>query len=497
MDIVKIFEENFITLDSICDSIHEGMVIVDSSKKFLFWNEAAKQIIGDLPEAGPPEEWPRRYNLFNLEGERLKFEELPLIKALNGEVFNDYRIMTKNINHPEGIILSLNGKPLRSGSATVGGITTFRDITAHVMLERTLQRDSQFYQSILNLMPGIVFIKDRNGRFIYGNKSFLNLLGVPSVIGKLPKDFMQEDMAETLKEHDQIVLRTGKVHSFDEIINWKNGQVSIFQTSRFPFYGTDGSIVGVCAVARDITAIKESQEKSSQLSKMAAIGTLAAEIAHEIKNPLTIMRTNSDVIRFAVSEKSIDKDLVSKKLEVLNSTIDRMDKVVNSLSALSKNVADEQNGEFLLNEVLDDVRSICFFRARDSKVKVEMLKTKCDDVKIRASRVQMAQVLLNLIINAIDAVENIQEPVIEVKCETNNMILKISVCDNGPGVPEEIRKKIFEPFFTTKEGLKGSGLGLSISRKIVEQHKGTLEYEHNDQFHSFTIKLPFSKMASQ
>ena len=498
MEINEIFDENYIDLETVYNSILDGVVIANPSKNFLFWNDAAKEILEDEPGNDDPKAWAKRYRLYDPVTENfLEYDKLPMIRALNGEEYTDYRVMTKNISHPDGIILSVNGKPLRSGNATIGGITTFRDITKQLKQEKVIKTERNFYEGILDLMPGIVFIKDLEGKFIYGNKSFHELLGTKSVIGKSSDDYLIKTMAQEVYTHDKMVLGAGHAMEFEEKIFWHDGSKSTFRTTRFPYYSVEGDLIGVCAVAKDITKeieanelLEKERDRSAQVSKLAAIGILSAEIAHEIKNPLTILQTTSDLLNFVMSEKEIDRKLVKEKLNVFNETIARMNKVASSLGNLSRDATLEKDSIFVIKDMLEEVKSLCSFKTR--KLQLDVAIRGDDDLKMTSNRIQISEVLLNLLMNALDAVEKVRNPEVRVSFEQvqNDVVFKIF--DNGSGVSEELREKIFEPFFTTKGFLSGTGLGLSISKKIVDKYNGELFYKDSEEGHCFVLKLPLN-----
>lgn len=250
MDLSQELIEHFIPLESICSSILDGVIIVDSNKRFLYWNNSAKDILADLPDSGDPQNWAMRYRLLDLNTQAyLSFDAIPMIKALNGEAFQDYRIMAKNSKFPDGIILSVNGNPIRNGAATVGAIITFRDITQQVTLAKKRKLDKEMYERMLDLMPCVVFIKDNEGKYIYGNKCLLDILGADSVIGKHCTEYLTEESAKLITKNDLHVMESGKSLTLKEKIRLKNKKELIFRSIRFPYRNPSGEIIGICAVS--------------------------------------------------------------------------------------------------------------------------------------------------------------------------------------------------------------------------------------------------------
>jgi PAS domain S-box-containing protein len=498
MDIAEHMKEHFISLNQICDAIAEGVCIAGRDFNFIYWNDAAKKILFDDADDTPAEKWAARYGLYDVDTEKfLDYHALPMVKALEGETFEDYRILSRNALNPEGYYLSVNGRPLRNGNATVGAIMTFRNITPRVKLEKELLRQKEFYKNILDLMPGIVFLKDLTGKFVYGNSSFLDLLKAQNVVGLSTEDFLVREMASEIRRHDHLVITTSEAQQFEEVIFWKDGSRSIFHTTRFPYFDAKKVLLGVCAVAHDITKevdqrklLEEERKKSAHVSKLAALGTLAAEIAHELRNTLTILVTSGKLLEVILKDQKPDYHIVSKQVDVVNHATDRMGKIIHSLSGVSRESSRERPTRFSISDMFEDLRAITQHRMKSARISFRIEYPEGDPGQVLGNEIQLTEVFLNLILNAIEAVEERPPSSILIKARRTKALLQVEIHDSGPGVDEATRAKIFEPFFTTKEGRGGMGLGLSISQKIIGQHMGTLQYVEEGPDHYFLVNLP-------
>lgn len=498
----EILSEKKISDEAVFDMVVDGVVIADSTKQFLYWNKAARRILADEPDDTDYNEWARRYKLFDIKTESyLRYEDLPMIKSLNGEEYYDYRIMCKNSAHPEGIIISVNGNPIRSGEATVGGITTFRDITEQVKLEKLVTSERYLYRSILDLLPGIVFIKDLEGKYIYGNQGFHSLLKTNNILGKRTEDYLNREMTRMINEHDHRVLTTGKGHSFEEKIYWDATNYSIFHTVRFPFRDATGKIIGVCAVSVDISEEIELRKLQQQerdrlihFSKLASIGVLAGEIAHEIKNPLTILKGNCMIIQSLLSEKNVDGEMVNQHLQTADRTIMKMDQLVKSLTLLSQDSAREEFSEFHFVDLIDDVKNLCLLHRRKVQFDFAESENGFESTVLHGNRIQISEVLLNVIAHSIESMGSTTEPKVKVSSKLEEGMLWIRIYDNGPGVPPGQEDKIFEPFYVSPDN---SSLGLSVSKRIMVQHHGELIYEIDKDGHCFIVKLPVVNKRSE
>ncbi len=276
-----------------------------------------------------------------------------------------------------------------------------------------------------------------------------------------------------------------------------------------------GNEQGVVCVASDITHIKQIQQELEdsytnlqkvqdqliQSSKLASIGELAAGVAHELNQPLMIIRTGSQILDRKRKNKAINEQVLDKHLESILSNSKRMMNIINHLRTFSRQ-SSVSFSPVNLNQVIKN----CFYmtgeqlRLRNISVKEEL----SDDLPmINGDANQIEQVILNLLTNAKDALadkfagtnqaEDAQKEITlttRISPDDPNMV-ELLVRDNGTGVPADKKDKIFDPFFTTKEEGKGTGLGLSISYGIIQDHKGIIDIaETNHLGTTFRIRLP-------
>jgi PAS domain S-box-containing protein len=480
------------------DSVPDGIVLADIGKKFYYWNKAAKEILENEshPEVDP-KEWAQHYRLYHVNSSTLlAYEELPMVMSLSGKSYSDYRISTRVTPDSPEKILSVYGRPIMYQDKIVGGITTFRDITIRVKLERAIEAERNLYQNILDLLPGIVFIKDSTGKYTYANKSFLRLLERNNILGKETKDFLPPDQAQKVEEHDRMVSITGRPQAFEEDILWPDGERSVFHTVRFPFILSE-SVHGLCAVALDITKEREDQKKRDievsrihQLSKLATIGMLASEIAHELQTPLTILGGYYHLLEQTLAEENLaNKKDIQAQLQATRETLNRMSGIIRSLNIMSKDAQTQRRQMNRVQDIVEDVQGILALKKKEDVITFSIDPEEIEKISLEVNKVQIEEVLLNVIVNALDAVEDVPRPKVLVHISKGAHELVIEITDNGPGIAPELRDKIFESFFTTKEN-RGTGLGLSISRKILHEHGGTIDYFESELLHGFRMTIP-------
>jgi len=262
-------------------------------------------------------------------------------------------------------------------------------------------------------------------------------------------------------------------------------------------------VSGTIFVARAITAqlIKADRERAVldsnlvQSSKMAALGKLAAGIAHEVNNPLAVIKEKAGWIRDLLSEEDIAASKNFKEFEdalkKIEYHVDRARKVTHRLLGFARRMEPVQE-TVDVNRVLEE--TVGFLeneaRFRNIEVKKELLE---DLPTIRSDSAQLQQVFLNILENAIDAVG--KDGTITIRTNYSHQIREVTatISDSGPGIPKEMLDRIFDPFFTTKPGGEGTGLGLSVSYSIVEKLGGRITVESQEgRGASFTIHLPVS-----
>lgn len=215
-------------------------------------------------------------------------------------------------------------------------------------------------------------------------------------------------------------------------------------------------------IIRDLTEERELQQQVIRNERLAALGQAVAEITHEIKNPLVMI---GGFARQLV--KRAEDDVQQTKLTTIVREVDRLERLLAELKDLYR-PRDLRIAQFDLNDLLREIASLAMDSRTSENISIR-LADEAPHAFIDADREKIKQVLLNVIKNSMEAMREGGEIIISSECSGDKITLKI--IDNGPGIPEEILDKIFSPFFTTKEG--GTGLGLCVSKRIIEEHPGS------------------------
>lgn len=234
------------------------------------------------------------------------------------------------------------------------------------------------------------------------------------------------------------------------------------------------------------------QERKKQLEtsgKMALLGEMAGHIAHEINNPLAIIQAYSLRIRKELEDPGRSREKIAERLDMVDLTVEKMAAIVRSLLIYSKSANRSSFARAELKNIVDNVAALS--RLKREEYGIQLKISEIPDLVLECRDIEIMQVLLNLILNSCEAVRTLGEKWIQVDVVPGISQLTIRVTDSGRGIPDEVAKKMMEPFFSTKSSGEGIGLGLSLSKGMIEGHDGQLEYDPNYPHTRFLVKIPY------
>lgn len=233
----------------------------------------------------------------------------------------------------------------------------------------------------------------------------------------------------------------------------------------------------------------ETQAKMITNAKMSALGEMAGGIAHEINTPLATIGLLSEQISELAGDENPDKEMIAKMAATTRTTVGRISKIINGLRMFSRDGSKDPMTPTALQQIMQETLVLCGEKLKKESVQIDVSKVP-ENLILSCQPVQISQVLLNLIGNACDAVRGCPERWVRVSAERTDSGVQIAVTDSGPGIPQDIREKVFQPFFTTKGVGSGTGLGLSVSKGIIEAHGGTLRLDDSSKNTKFIIDIP-------
>jgi signal transduction histidine kinase/HAMP domain-containing protein len=362
-----------------------------------------------------------------------------------------------------------------------------------------LSRQKNLVESIINSLPYCIYVLEKNLAIIDWNSHALQQCPIcrcsPEVdchglnfIEHLPPHGLRDGLAEVIRS----VFETGVPRHLEQglTIDGPAGKEAYVRTSIFPILSQTGFADGervdyVVWMAEDITEKKDMEANIITSEKLSAVGELAAGVAHEVNNPLGGILNCLDNFK----NRPLSDERKAEYLEFMKDGIVRVQNIVGQLLDFSQQHVPELRSVDI-NSIIEEIKPLFAHTIKERKIRIV---TDFDRTlkPILADKHQMEQILVNLTLNAIQAVDG--DGLIEISTKAMRSWCCITVRDNGSGIPAGDMPRIFNPFFTTKGVGKGTGLGLSVSRGIIEQHKGRIEVESRVGVGTvFKVYLPLS-----
>lgn len=358
---------------------------------------------------------------------------------------------------------------------------------------KQLEEEVLFLRSIIDQLPLALFCKDsaKDFQFVLWNKTAEALWGLTEkqVLGKSDADLFPPEQAAFFKEKDLECLRTGDPLVInEEPLDTIRGRL-LLRTVKTAVPNPAGERQYLLGVSEDITEKAHLEAKLQQASKLSAMGEMAGGIAHEINNPLAIIVAKVSLIKHMLKSGKVDIPALESIATRVEDTTQRIARIIRGLRTISRDGERDAYVNQPLTRIISDTMDLCSERIKDHGI--DFKADVAEDVVLTCRPVQISQVLMNLLANAVDAIDGAPEKWIRIEAQPLAAGgHEISVTDSGPGVPPDLDDKIMQPFFTTKPPGKGTGLGLSISRSIAQDHGGTLFLDRSSPRTRFVLRLP-------
>jgi signal transduction histidine kinase len=373
-----------------------------------------------------------------------------------------------------------DGTPLKMTGVNV-------NVTPMIQWEQSVITSEQQLKAMIQSLPTPVAMFDKDFNYLaYSSRwgeewqNFSALNDTKSARQILRPEWII-DMDEALKGHT--------ISRDEALVELSPGMEVWLRWVIQPWKDANQNIGGVVVMAENITQRKEAEMRLTQTSKLSALGEMAGGIAHEINNPLSIIKGYIDLLRRHSGRQSLSPELLLQYIEKMDTTVGRISKIVNGMRRFSRESSMDEKVKYSAHKIIDETLDICLERMNNNGTAVEVQRLEIDPL-IYCRPVEISQVFLNLLNNAHQAITTMDHPWIRIAVTEEPEFYRISISDSGGGIPVAVRKKLFQPFFTTKDIGVGTGLGLSISRGIIEEHKGKLYYLEDAPNTTFIIELP-------
>ncbi|MFC2075247.1 PAS domain S-box protein [Bdellovibrionota bacterium] len=463
-----------------------GIISVDDDKHIAFWNKGAEKIF----QYAPDETIGKSITMLLPEENVTKEEGFITEKLLNEGFIENYRTtcVRKDGKH---IPVSVTISGVKDDSGTlIGGTYVFRDITVPLKVDAEMRRLAETIRCVSDL----VLISDLKNQIIYVNPAVIERLGYSKeeLIGQDAKCVVSPEFQEDGEKIYRNTLEKGSWKGEIENITKSGERLSVFLSTAV-VRDSNGNPIALTGMGKDISKLKEAEQKirenaqkleeinktlretQKQLiisEKQAAMGVLAAGIAHEIGNPLSSI---SSLVQL-VSRKSEDKN-VQSTMEQITKHVSRISKIIRGLVDLARPRSSSDHGA-QIDQIVSYAIKIATFTRPNCKIPINISLDQ-DLPLVKGHRADILQAIINVVVNAIDAVDQ-TDGSIQINGRRNGSGVVVEVIDNGTGVPTEDQTKVFQPFFTTKEIGSGAGLGLSTSYNILRSLGGRIDINSNE-----------------
>lgn len=342
-----------------------------------------------------------------------------------------------------------------------------------------INESNRFKEQVLDSLGNGLITFDKDGTITTINKNSESLIGIKKIgaLGRKYNEIGLDEYFDMEKLKDCITF--GTVYSLEEKTFYHNHRNITFSYTLSPLKGDEDVHIGAVLTYRDITEVIMLRNKLAEKDKMQSLGRLVAGIAHEIRNPLTSIKTYIELMPI----KYDNKDFREKMTQQVPAEITRLNSLLSDLIDYSKPKKMKKEA-FYLKDII--VQTVELFTAELDKKGIILKYNIEDNVNIYADKQQIRQIIINLLINSIESIEESGEISFSIKQDEDKIIMEI--VDNGKGISEEDMDNLFEPFFTTKAD--GTGLGLSICYQYVKENNGQINIRSKENIGT-TIELVF------
>ncbi len=477
-EILVLLKKEGVSYIDICND--KGVILISTEEER--WQNIIK-----IPKAG-------KINFINTKDKKDN-RILQVIKPFNFDVWrilpcrNSYLVVGVNLEGYYALLNQTRRRIILNYSIIMAlvllGIYVIFKLQETYIVKKTLNEMKVYTSKLLETMDNAVISVDNNGNIRTFNRKS------EEIFGKKKEEVLNKDCEEVLNLNinGECLLKEcllEKKNITQEIILEEKGlKKKILDLNTSFLTDVSGEITGVVAVIRDVTEIKDLNEEVARHKRLVALGKLSAGIAHEIRNPLSSIRGLAQFVFNSFSKTDERKE----DLDTIIQEVDRLNKLVVQVLDFAK-LKKPNLTRFSLNDLIRNIAELFKLEIKDKQIKFN-LKLSPDISQIQADEDQVRQILMNAIINAIQAIPKKGE----IKIKTEKALLKgepaikLIIEDSGIGIPEKDITQIFDPFFSTKE--KGSGLGLSIVYKLIEAHQGEIKVESKEgEGTKFVIFLP-------
>ena len=377
--------------------------------------------------------------------------------------------------------------PIKKDGRVVAMTLIATDVTEHRQAMDALRKSENKYRTLLENLPQKIFLKDRNSVYVSCNENFARDFNIKAeeIAGKNDYDFVPRELAEKYREDDKRIIESGETKDFEERY-FQQGQETIIHTVKTPVKDEQGNVVGILGIFWDITGQKQIEQREDErraelarASRLSLVGEMASSLAHELNQPLCAIASYAQGSLRMMESGAWDSNELLDAMRDVAAQAERAGQIIHRMAKLVRQ-KEPHKSSVNIKDLIQETVSFVDSEAKLRGITIERVEPSEEMPFVTVDSMGIEQVLLNLLQNAFEAISDMhdgkRQVTIRVSRDTNDAI-EVAVSDTGKGLPMENIDIVFQPFFTTKS--KGLGIGLSISRSIVEAHGGRLVAELN------------------
>lgn len=360
--------------------------------------------------------------------------------------------------------------------------------------QKKLDKAESRYQDIIQNSADAIITLNNSNQIISWNKGAEQIFGWKEneIIDKSISALIPDHLANSnkLAKMEKQLDQDGYIRNYETERNTISGLIIQVQLTQTLIHNEQNDKIGSSLIMRDVTELRIKAETMQHSERLATLGHMAAGVAHEVGNPLTAISSLVQLLQRKTEDNYFQQNLTKIREQII-----RINTIMRDLSDFSRpssiDICDVQvNG--VVKDAVGLLKHDARFRYTDFKLLLDgQLPT------ITVNKDQIHQVMVNLLINAVDAMESVPDPQITITTTSDNKKIYVRVKDNGKGIGKELHNKIFEPFFTTKPVGSGTGLGLSVSHGIISKMGGSIQVESKLGLGAtFLITLPLKRIVS-
>lgn len=494
--------------------IADALVVIDADASVVYMNPAGERLVGQCVDAE---------GLLRLDGTILGDcayrpdlvtpfppDETPLARALRGEVATEVAMYLRSKQADRGFHIVASAHPIRGKEDRVAGAAcVFRDVTALKEKADALRQAERQTKAILDNIPDMAWLKDRDGRFVVVNQRFAEAAGRETpeeVIGLTDLDFWPRGIAEGYRADDDAIIASGETLRVEEPIIYHDGHQGWIETVKARIVDDAGNVIGTTGIARDITErrrheqdlrsttdeleqrvmartaeLAEAQENLVRQERLAVLGQLAGGVAHQIRNPLAAIMNATYVLKRHL--KPDQHPNVADAIGIIHDEVRHANIIITGLLDYARVRTPDRHPASLV-EMLERILASDWI---PPNVRIVRDVPEHDGLVQEVDVDQLQGAIANLVRNAVDAMPDGGELGIELGSNGEEIIITVS--DTGPGLSPQVRAHLFEPLHSTKP--LGIGLGLVTARRFVEAHGGRIRCVDVPNGARFEVHLPF------